>query len=138
MKMKRGLRDCRWALVALALVLSPSLSGCVALVAGAGAGAGTVAYIKGEHSQVHGAAYERVWAATQNALKQMNIRVAKSEKDALGGIIEARRADDTAVDIKVEPVGSDAARVKIRIGMFGDKAASEAIQARIAVGLGGR
>jgi uncharacterized lipoprotein len=105
--------------------------------AGAGAGAGTVAYLEGEHSQVHAGSYERVWSATLATLSQMNIRVIKTEKDALGGTITARRADDTAVGIKVQPSGAETTTVKVRVGTFGDRAASESIQARIVSGLKG-
>lgn len=111
----------------------PLLGGCALFLVGAGAGAGvgTVAYVRGEHSQVHAGNYERVWSATLAALHQMNIRVIKTEKDALGGTITARRADDTSITIKVDPTGTDTATVKIRVGMFGDRAQSESIQARI-------
>lgn len=132
----------RWrgsqSLGVIACVLFGSLlSGCAALVVGAGAGGGTVAYIQGEYSQVHAGGYERVWSVALSALKQMEIKVIKAEKDALGGTITARRADDTAVNIKVEPTGADTTTVKVRLGTFGDKAASEAIQARIVSGLRG-
>jgi uncharacterized lipoprotein len=109
----------------------------VLLGAGVGAGAGTVAYIQGEHSQVHAGDYERVWSAAVGALNQMNIKVIKTEKDALSGMISARRADDTSVTVKVEPTGADTTTVKIRVGMFGDRAASESIQARIVTALTG-
>ena len=123
----------------LILLLLPVLGGCALMLvgAGAGAGAGTVAYIQGEHSQVHAGNYDRVWSATLAALSQMNIKVIKTEKDALSGTISARRADDTSVTVKVEPTGADTTTVKIRVGMFGDRAASESIQARIVSGLKG-
>ena len=125
----------------LILLLLPVLGGCALMLvgAGAGAGAGTVAYVQGEHSQVHAGNYERVWSATLAALSQMNIKVIKTEKDALSGTVSARRADDTSVTVKVEPTGADTTTVKIRVGMFGDRAASESIQARIVSSLkGGR
>lgn len=111
----------------------PLLGGCALFQVGGGAGArpGTVAYVLGQHSQVHAGNYERVWSATLAALNQMNIRVIKTEKDALGGTITARRADDTPITIKVDPNSTDTATVKIRVGMFGDRAHSEAIQAWI-------
>jgi len=132
----RGWQPC---LLGLILVLLPLLAGCpvVLLGAGVGAGAGTVAYIQGEHSQVHAGDYERVWSAAVGALNQMNIKVIKTEKDALSGMISARRADDTSVTVKVEPTGADTTTVKIRVGMFGDRAASESIQARIVTALTG-
>jgi len=127
----------RW-LVGGIILLLPLLAGCPVLLvgAGAGAGAGTVAYIQGEHSQVHAGNYEKVWSAAVNALNEMNIKVIKTEKDALSGTISARRADDTSVTVKVEPTGADTTTVKIRVGMFGDRAASESIQARIVTALG--
>jgi len=129
----------RVCLGGLILLLLPVLGGCAVMLvgAGAGAGAGTVAYVQGEHSQVHAGNYERVWSATLAALSQMNIKVIKTEKDALSGTITARRADDTSVTVKVEPTGADTTTVKIRIGMFGDRAASESIQARIVSSLKG-
>jgi uncharacterized lipoprotein len=124
----------------LILLLLPVLGACALMLvgAGAGAGAGTVAYVQGEHSQVHAGNYERVWSATLAALSQMNIKVIKTEKDALSGTITARRADDTSVTVKVEPTGADTTTVKIRVGMFGDRAASESIQARIVSSLKGK
>jgi uncharacterized lipoprotein len=127
---------CLGGLIPLLLLV---LGGCALMLvgAGAGAGAGTVAYIQGEHSQVHAGNYERVWSATLAALGQMNIRVIKTEKDALSGTISARRADDTSVTVKVEPTGAQTTTVKIRVGTFGDRAASESIQARIVSSLKG-
>lgn len=126
-------------LLGMILLVLALLWGCALLLvgAGAGAGAGTVAYIQGEHSQVHAGDYERVWSAAVGALNQMNIKVIKTEKDALSGTISARRADDTSVTVKVEPTGADTTTVKIRVGMFGDRAASESIQARIVTALTG-
>ena len=132
---RRGSKS--FCMIAFVVVFGPLLNGCAAVLigTGAGAGGGTVAYVQGEYSQVHAAGYDRVWATAQSALKQMEIKIIKAEKDALGGTITARRADDTAVNVKVEPAGADTTAVKIRIGTFGDKAASEAIQARIVNGL---
>ncbi len=120
------------------LVLVGALSvsglwGCVgaALLGGAAAGAGGVAYVKGEHSQVHTGTPDHVWRATLATLKQMNMEVVETQKDGTGGSIEARRADNTKVTIKEEPAGKDSTQVKIRVGTFGDKAESEAIQSRI-------
>ena len=115
------------------------LSSCAAAVlagAAGGAGVGTAAYIEGEDSRVHSANLDQTWTATLDVLKQMNIRVEKSHKDALGGIVEAKRADGTDVRIKEEPAEGSTTRVKIRIGVFGDQNASEAIQNSIDGSLG--
>lgn len=115
------------------------LSSCAAAVlagAAGGAGVGTAIYVEGEDSRVHSANLDQTWTATLDALKQMNIQVEKSDKDALGGTVEAKRADGTDVKIKEEPAEGNTTQVKIRIGVFGDQNASEAIQNTIARNLG--
>ncbi len=127
-----------WLLILGLVFAFAGTAGCgAALLAGAAGGAavGGTAYVKGEHSQVHNAGLDRTWTATLAALEQMNIRVDQSSKDALGGNIAAKRADGTDVTIKEEPTGGDNTQVKIRVGTFGDRAASEAIQEQIAARL---
>ncbi len=103
------------------MLLLPVLGGCT----------GTTAVLRGEHSQIHAGNYERVWSATLRTLSQMKIQVINTEKDALSGTITARRANDTSITLTLEPTGVDTTRVRIQIGAFGDRDASEAIQARI-------
>jgi hypothetical protein len=128
----------RLVFAATVLLAAPHIAGCAAaLLAGAAGGAavGTAAYVNGEHSQVYNANADRTWQATMAALKDMNIRVDKSNKDGLGGTIEGERADGTNVTVKQEPAENGNTQVKIRVGTFGDQAASEAIQQRIAARL---
>ncbi len=124
--------------LAVLFTAAVALSGCVAAAltgAAAGAGVGTAAYVNGEDSQVHRASLDRTWNATLAALKQMDIRVEKDTKDALGGTIDARRADGTPIKISAEPADRNT-RVKIRVGTFGDQRLSEDIQRRIDSNLG--
>jgi hypothetical protein len=108
-------------LLGVLMLLLPVLEGCT----------GTAAVLRGEHSQIHAGNYERVWSATVRTLDQMKIQIINTEKDALGGTITARRANDTSITLSLEPTGVDTTRVRIQIGAFGDRDASEAIQARI-------
>ncbi len=140
MTMMRKLQG-RWQpVLGVGLLLAACvLSSCAAAVlagAAGGAGVGTAVYIEGEDSRVHKANLDQTWTATLDALKQMNIRVEKSDKDALGGTVEAKRADGTDVKIKEEPAQGNTTQVKIRVGVFGDQNASEAIQNAIAGILG--
>jgi uncharacterized lipoprotein len=118
-----GSRQGSWqpGLLGVLLLLLPILHGCT----------GTAAVLRGEHSQIHAGNYERVWSATLRTLDQMKIQIVDTEKDALGGTITARRANDTSITLALEPTGVDTTRVRIQIGAFGDRDASEAIQARI-------
>ena len=114
-------------------------TGCVGLalgVAGAGAGVGTYAYIKGELETTYSSEYEKTWAATLDALNALEIAVESADKDAFGGLVKASRANGTSVKIKVAPVTSNSTSVKIRVGTFGDRSISEKIAARIKTNLG--
>ena len=124
--------------IMLLLLMSLFLQGCMllALGAGAGAGAGTVAYIKGELRTTYASSLDRTWNATLAALRDLDIRVVSNRKDETKGEIEARQSDDTKVKIAMEPSGPNTTLVKIRVGMFGDDAASRAINSKIASRLG--
>jgi len=116
------------------------LQGCLLLAAGAGAGAGvaTVAYVKGELKTTYASSLDRAWDATLGALKDLQINVRSSKKDATEGNVEATKADGTKVKITLEPAGPDTTSVRIRVGIFGDEEASKVINRRIASRLGGK
>ncbi len=115
-------------MMGLGLVLA-LLPGCaVALLgAGAGAGVGTYAYVRGELKREYHASLDRTWGGKLKALKALELRVVDTQKDRLGGKIEARRGDGTTVKVALEPKASDSTLVRIRIGTFGDRDASERI-----------
>jgi hypothetical protein len=119
------------------LVLAGAVQGCpLVLIGGGAAGGGAgVAYAKGELEQVHAAPYEKVWEATLSALRTMNITVSETHKDQIGGKATGTRSDGTSVVVSVLPVTNDTTSVRVRIGTFGDRPASEQIQGQIAVAL---
>ncbi len=120
--------------------MSFMLQGCLLLAVGAGAGAGvaTVSYVKGELRTTYAASLNRTWEATLNALKDLQLNVRSSKKDATEGDIEATKADGTKVKINLEPTGPDTTSVRIRVGMFGDEEASRIIDRQIASRLGAK
>ena len=111
------------------------LQGCVAVI-GAGAGAGTVAYVRGELQTTYAASFNRTWEASLTALKDLGITVYNTDKDATEGNIEATKADGTKVKINLKPAGSDTTSVKIRVGIFGDEEVSRTISNQISKRLG--
>ena len=117
------------------LLTAGTLQGCPLILLGGGAvGGGTgVAYAKGELEQVHAAPYGRVWDATLRALRTLNIAVSDTQKDQINAKAVGTRADGTAVVVSVLPVTKDSTSVRVRIGNFGDRPASERIQGQIAV-----
>ena len=119
------------------LLMAGTLQGCPLILLGGGAAGGGagVAYAKGELEQVHAAPYDRVWDATLRALRTLNIAVSDTQKDQISAKAVGARADGTAVVVSVLPVTKDSTAVRVRIGDFGDRPASERIQGQIAVNL---
>lgn len=117
------------------LLMAGTLQGCPLILLGGGAAGGAtgVAYAKGELEQVHAAPYDRVWDATLRALRTLNIAVSDTQKDQISAKAVGARADGTAVVVSVLPVTKDSTSVRVRIGNFGDRPASERIQGQIAV-----
>ena len=119
----------------LFLFLAGVLQGCpLVLIGGGAAGGGAgVAYARGEMEQVHAASYNKVWDATLSALRTLNITVSETQKDQISAKAIGAKSDGTDVVVSVLPVTKDTTSVRVRIGTFGDRPASEQIQGEIAV-----
>jgi len=105
------------------------IEGCaVALV---GAGAGTVAYVKGSLKVVMDEELDDVYEATVKALYQLEITPSEKEKDALAARIAARNAQDDKITIKLKAAENNLTEVSIKIGFFGDRSQSQAIYDKI-------
>jgi hypothetical protein len=106
-------------------------SGCFLFVVGAGAGAGTVAFIDGKLKSSVDANFERTAQAANAAIPQMSFVKISEEKDALNDKIIARDAGDKRIEIDLENDGDKLTKVEIRFGVFGDQALSQAILDKI-------
>jgi hypothetical protein len=108
-------------------------TGCVLFVAGAaaGAGAGTYAYVKGELKAGQPESLDRTWAATRQAVKDLQFKVTRSDKDALSARLTAKTALDKTVDIVLKRLPDDTTEIRIRVGTFGDQSASEEVLEKI-------
>lgn len=117
------------------LVLSSLLvGGCAAVVLGgaaAGAGAGTVAYIKGELQATEGVSLDRAWSAARGAVQEMKFVVTNEERDAVRGKINALGVDNRKIQIKLERRSESVTQVNIRVGVFGDETVSRLILERM-------
>lgn len=132
--MMRAVVSQRIALMLL-LALVGALQGCPMILMGAGATGGVAGttYAKGEVEQVHAAPYNTVWDATLHALRTMNVAVSETQKDQISAKAVGAGLDGTSVTVTVLPVTRDATSVRVRVGTFGDRPASERIQGEIAV-----
>ncbi|HOX05507.1 MAG TPA: DUF3568 family protein [Planctomycetota bacterium] len=117
------------AAVALAF-LALGGSGCFWLLAGAAAGAGTVAYINGELVKTYSEPYTRVWAAVDGAVKGLGLKVESDQHDNMVGEIKAKRADGETVQIRAKLKGDKLTEVAVRTGLM-KKADSQLIMDEI-------
>ena len=119
------------ALVGLSLLVI--CAGCVAVAVGAGAGAGvgTYAYIKGELRATYDTPIDQSWPKTLAAMQDLKLTIDRQQMDALGGIIEGRRADGTPVKVQLKPAGEHSTTISVRVGIIGSKSKSEIIHRAI-------
>jgi hypothetical protein len=108
-----------WLCAAALLAVLAGTSGCVAVAAGAGAGA-TVAYVRGDLDMTLGADLERSDRAVNHAIAQLQFAKVSESKDALQAVIIVRNATDKKIELHLEKLASDATKLKIRVGTFGD------------------
>ena len=110
-------------LVSGVIALLASLSGCIAVLAGA-AGGGTVAWVQGRLDAALDADFTRAERAANRAVEELQFIKIDEKKDALTAILIVRTAEDKKVEIKIIRVGDTASDAQIRVGVFGDKALS--------------
>jgi len=106
------------------------ISGCVA-VAAAGAGAGTIAYMRGDLESVETAKVDALYQATKQALSELEYRITKDAKDAVSAELVARDSQDKKIVVKMEATAEGATSLSIRVGIFGDEQKSRVIYDRI-------
>jgi hypothetical protein len=116
------------SLIAAMVLLSLLLSyGCAALLVGGAAGAGAVAYVRGELKSIEDVSLDQAWPAAKQAMSDLELVVTSSEKDAFNGELTARGAGDKKIVVKLTKQSDAVTEIKIRVGAFGDEAMSRKI-----------
>lgn len=118
-----------------AVILLPLLTGCVALVAGGAAGAGTLAYVRGELKEELSVSPEVARSAITSATNRLGLRELESNADNLTGEYVLETGDDKKVKIYYEKLSDALVKLTIRVGVFGDENLSRAILDEIKKGL---
>ena len=108
-------------------------SGCAVVSVGTGAavGVGSYAYVSGELKATENASMEHAWDATLQAMQELQYAVTIQAKDALGGHLIARTAQDNKIEIHLKAVATANTEFKIRVGTFGDKKLSVVVMDKI-------
>lgn len=118
-----------WQVLVCVVLLAGS--GCVAFLAG-GAGAGTMAYLRGEMSSAEDVPLVRARAAARTALTGLGYPITSSSEDkGIRATFVARKDAETNVHVTVERITDSATQVKIRVGLLGDQAVSKLILDRM-------
>jgi hypothetical protein len=116
------------------IVLCLLLTGCAAgafFGAGAAAGVASIKWYQGGLTVVFEAPFMETWDASVKALKDMKLKIERSDHDLTSGKIHATRADEKDVTISLKYRSARETEAVIRVGLFGDKDASGAIQEQI-------
>ncbi|UJS18033.1 MAG: DUF3568 domain-containing protein [Candidatus Jettenia sp.] len=117
-------------IILLGIIVSSS-SGCVALLVGGGAGAGTIAYLKGDLRSLEEASLERVWEAAQKAIQELEFVVTSKQKDIFSAKFTAHGAQDKKVTVDLKKISDNLTEIKIRVGIFGDESLSRLLLERV-------
>lgn len=117
----------RFLKFALIILLVLQSAGCVAVVAGGAAGAGTVVYFKGQLEEEIKAPVPAAHKAVMSALWDLKLPVLEDNHDSLTAKMKSKLANGTDVWITIDSVAGNASKVTIRVGMFGDEEKSRMI-----------
>lgn len=113
------------------LLFSSGCAGVLLLGGGAGAGAGTIAYLRGELKSTEEASIDRTWQAAQKAIEELEFSVTSEEKDAFSAKLIARGANDKKVVINLQRITDELTEVSIRVGIFGEESLSLLVLERL-------
>jgi hypothetical protein len=94
-------------------------TGCIALVVGAGAGAGTFAYVDGKLSRTYRADYETTYEVCKGILADMKQPVLEEKTDGIQTTIKSQRFDETPMTITVRIIDPEWTEVTVRTGYIG-------------------
>lgn len=126
----RCARLARLATAAAALGMLSLTSGCVAIAA-AGAAGTAVAWIRGALATSLDRDLDRVYRATQQAMRDLEFAVVSEGKTSIDAQVVARTALDRKVEIQLKQAGGGTTHISIRVGLLGDEQLSLAILDRI-------
>ncbi len=120
-------------LCAFVLILGGAalLQGCAALVVGAAAGAGTIAYVNGEIETVLEASMDDAWLATEAAIKDLQFTVIETKKDSISADHVSQTAQEKKSHIRLNRETDETTRVRIRVDVFGNEELSRTILEKI-------
>lgn len=126
-------RRYRFPMRRLIVIIVPLLllSSCASTGVGGDPSAPGYVWYKGALRNSYSASMPRIAEVTQATLEELDLVGIDAVVDKLKGRITARMADGTKVTIKLKALDFERTVVEIRVGLIGDRAASEQIARHI-------
>ena len=101
------------------LLISWLLTGCIAVLVGAGVGAGTYTYVKGELKRSYQAKFDKTLQVCIDVLNGLNQPILEKVTDGEKTTIRTERKDGTPQTIEVSIISQDWTQVSVRTGVVG-------------------
>jgi len=124
----------RIAAFTFSVLLLMNICGCVALLAGSVAGAGTAVWLSGKLAQAVDASLEQATEAAKNAVGPASFEMT-SKEGALGKTlvqIRSKNIEGEKIWIDLHRITENRTRIDVRVGtVVGDKAAAEKLLKKI-------
>lgn len=105
--------------------------GCVALLAGAAGGAGTAVWLTGKMVEEVNAPYDKMVSSTKSVLASMQLPITSETRVKDVTQIRSTYTDGRKVWIDVRALSATTSKVEVRVGVFGDKTASDILLKKI-------
>ena len=100
----------------------------VLFLGGAAAGVAGYKYYEGALEVIYESQFMETWDAALRALDRMDIEVTNKKHDLTSGKISGIKSDMQEVKLSFKYRSTEETVVSIRVGVFGDEAASDAIK----------
>ncbi len=122
------------SLLLIVFVAVSMLSGCPAAIIGSaavGGGSGAYVYIRGDLKTDYPYSFDKSWNACEKTVAYMNATDVFPQKEISKGIIKAI-IDGEKVRFVVEYKTKDLTTVSVRVGIIGNKSASQRLHDKVA------
>jgi len=96
-----------------------SLTGCVAVIVGAGVGVGTYSYIKGELHRSYQAKFDKTLQICIDILDDLDQPIIDKTTDGEKTTLQTKRKDGTDQTIQVSIINVNTTEVSVRTGVVG-------------------
>lgn len=122
--MKRGIN---YSCSLICVILLITITGCVPLLIGAAAGAGSMTYVKGALIKNVDKPVAKVHKASLSAIEGLDLFITSDELNKHSAIIKAEYEDGKKVKVFIDALTERSSKITIRIGTFGDDDRSQVI-----------